>query len=149
MIWFGFTAIIFLVIGFFILYKVPVCGTNKKLPSSLPKTSIIIPARNEESNLPGLLSSLKSQAFLPDEVIVVDDNSEDDTVRVASEYKAHVITSSSLPEGWLGKPWSCHQGAQEARGDVFIFLDADTFLEANGPFESFRWKALRWAIPII
>jgi 4,4'-diaponeurosporenoate glycosyltransferase len=111
---------------------VPVCGTNKKLPSSLPKTSIIIPARNEESNLPGLLSSLKSQTFLPDEVIVVDDNSEDDTARVASEYKAHVITSSSLPEGWLGKPWSCHQGAQEARGDVFIFLDADTFLEANG-----------------
>lgn len=132
MIWFGFTAILFIGIGFFILYKVPVCVSDKKLPTSLPKTSIIIPARNEELNLPKLLISLKDQTLLPDEVIVVDDNSEDATARVAGEYKVQVITSSSLPEGWLGKPWGCHQGAQKAKGDIFIFLDADTFLETNG-----------------
>ena len=132
MIWFGFTAILLLGVGFFILYRVPVCGTNKKLPSSLPKTSIIIPARNEQLNLPSLLGSIKTQTLVPDEVIVVDDSSEDATARIAKEYKARVITSSSLPEGWLGKSWSCHQGAQEAQGDVFVFLDADTFLEESG-----------------
>lgn len=132
MIWFGFTALILFGIGFFILYRVPVCGTEEKLPSSLPKISIIIPARNEEFNLPKLLNSLKIQTFLPDEVIVVDDGSEDATARIAGEYGVRVIISSALPEEWLGKPWSCHQGAQEARGDVFIFLDADTFLEKKG-----------------
>ncbi|MBN1849320.1 MAG: glycosyltransferase [Deltaproteobacteria bacterium] len=132
MIWFGFTALVFFIIGFFILYRVPVCDSNKKPPRSLLKISIIIPARNEEHNLPKLLSSLKNQTLLPDEVIVVDDNSEDATARVAGEYQVRVITSSALPEGWLGKPWSCHQGAQKATGNVFIFLDADTFLETSG-----------------
>jgi len=132
MIWFGFSAILLLGVGFFILYRVPVCGTNKKLPTSLSKTSIIIPARNEQYNLPNLLGSLKTQTLVPDEVIVVDDGSEDATASIALEYEAHVITSSSLPEGWLGKSWSCHQGAREALGDVFVFLDADTFLEESG-----------------
>jgi chlorobactene glucosyltransferase len=30
-----------------------------------------------------------------------------------------------LPDGWLGKNWACHQLAQEARGDILIFTDAD------------------------
>jgi 4,4'-diaponeurosporenoate glycosyltransferase len=132
MIWLGFSAILFLGVGFLILYRVPVCGTNNSLHTSLPKTSIIIPARNEQYNLPNLLGSLKTQTLVPDEIIVVDDGSEDSTARIALEYKARVITSSSLPKGWLGKPWSCYQGAQEAQGDIFVFLDADTFLEESG-----------------
>jgi 4,4'-diaponeurosporenoate glycosyltransferase len=132
MIWFGFTAVLFLGVGFLILYRVPVCGNNKKLPTSLPETSIIIPARNEQYNLPKLLGSLKRQTLVPNEIIVVDDGSEDATARIALEYGSHVITSSSLPEGWLGKPWSCYQGAREAQGDIFVFLDADTFFEESG-----------------
>lgn len=132
MIWFGFAALIFLVIGLLILYRLPVCAEKEKLPPSIPGISIIIPARNEERNLPRLLGSLKSQTLLPDEIIVVDDNSEDATARVAEGYGAQVLTSSGLPKGWLGKPWSCYQGARKTKGDIFIFLDADTFLEPDG-----------------
>jgi 4,4'-diaponeurosporenoate glycosyltransferase len=132
MIWFGLIALIFLFIGFLILYRLPVCSVTGEFPPSIPGISLIIPARDEEKNLPKLLGSLKTQSLLPDEIIVVDDHSKDATARVAEEYGARVITSSSLPKGWLGKPWSCYQGAQAAGGDIFIFLDADTFLEPEG-----------------
>jgi len=42
------------------------------------------------------------------------------------------MRSKDLPEGWTGKPWACWQGAQKATGDIFLFLDADTFLEPEG-----------------
>jgi 4,4'-diaponeurosporenoate glycosyltransferase len=132
MIWFGLTALIFLFIGFLILYRLPVCSAKEEFSPSIPEISLIIPARNEERNLPRLLGSIKTQTIMPDEIIVVDDNSEDATARIAEEYGAKVITSSGLPKGWLGKPWSCYQGSRKANGDIFIFLDADTFLESDG-----------------
>lgn len=132
MIWFSLTSLIFMVIGFLILYRITICKNYEYPSSSIPSISIIIPARNEEYNLPTLLSSLKVQTLTPDEVIVVDDNSEDNTAAIAKKHNARLISSSSLPKGWYGKPWSCYSGAQEARGDIFIFLDADTFLEPDG-----------------
>lgn len=132
MLWFSFTSIIFLLTGFFILYRVPSCKKDKDLSSSIPDISIIIPARNEEHNLPKLLNSLKTQTLPIHEIIVIDDDSEDRTALIAEEYGARIISSAFLPEGWHGKPWSCYQGAREARGDIFIFLDADTFLETDG-----------------
>ena len=124
--------IVSLFIGIYLFYGFPVLCVKNKTTFSIPKISIIIPARNEESNLPKLLSSFKNQSILPYEVIVVDDNSEDGTKRVAAEFHTQVISSSVLPEGWLGKPWVCFQGALTAKGDLFIFLDADTFLEPDG-----------------
>ncbi len=94
--------------------------------------SIIIPARNEEDNLSLLLPSLSSQEFLPFEVLVVDDDSSDTTAEVAAKFGATVIAGKSLPEGWFGKPWACQQGADAARGDWFLFLDADLTLEHEG-----------------
>ncbi|MCX7949375.1 MAG: glycosyltransferase [Treponemataceae bacterium] len=48
------------------------------IPSlSIAPFSVIIPARNEERRLPGLLQSLKEQTLQPREIIVVDDGSTD------------------------------------------------------------------------
>lgn len=112
------------------------CARLRKVPRLEPgapkpnvKISIIIPARNEESNLKALLGSVNAQEFSPHEVIVVNDQSEDGTVAVAEEHGAKVINGKSLPDGWLGKPWACAQGAMAAEGDWFLFLDADTWLE--------------------
>jgi len=94
--------------------------------------TIIIPARNEEHNLPVLLHSINAQSVKPAEVIVVDDDSTDRTAAIARELGATVIASHPLPEGWRGKTWACHQGAQTATSNLLLFLDADTWLEPDG-----------------
>lgn len=90
--------------------------------------SIIIPARNEEHNLPLLLKSLQQQTRKPDEIIVVDDHSVDRTRQIAESYGVRVITSPELPKGWTGKNWALWNGYQQSTGDLLIFLDADVRL---------------------
>jgi 4,4'-diaponeurosporenoate glycosyltransferase len=94
--------------------------------------SILIPARNEAHNLPKLLESIRSQTFQPLEVIVIDDGSTDATAEIAASLGANVLPSKPLPEGWRGKPWACMQGSLQATGELLMFLDADTWLEADG-----------------
>jgi 4,4'-diaponeurosporenoate glycosyltransferase len=105
---------------------------GNKLNSVSYKISIIIPARNEERTLGQLLHSIEQQKLKPHEIIVMDDQSEDATAEIARRAGCIVMTSKDLPDGWTGKPWACWQGAQKATGDIFLFLDADTFLETDG-----------------
>lgn len=117
--------------GFLLLSRLRRCPVfvARALP---PAVSVIIPARNEEHNLPALLSSLAAQSAKPQQIIVVDDNSTDRTAEVARQFGATVIPSQPLPEGWRGKPWACHQGAQAATSDVLLFVDADAWFEPGG-----------------
>jgi 4,4'-diaponeurosporenoate glycosyltransferase len=118
---------------FLLLWKIPFPKEN--IPMGVSETgsvSIIIPARNEQRTLPTLLGSLEQQAGGIGEVIVVNDHSEDATAQIAAEYGAKVIEAAPLPAGWLGKPWACWQGARQAGGEIFLFLDADTCIEAGG-----------------
>jgi 4,4'-diaponeurosporenoate glycosyltransferase len=94
--------------------------------------SIIIPARNEEANIGGLLASIVSNNALPHEIIVVDDASTDRTAAIAREHGATVVSPPDLPADWKGKPWACHHGAAAASGDWLLFLDADVRLDPGG-----------------
>jgi 4,4'-diaponeurosporenoate glycosyltransferase len=119
--------------GWIVLGRVRPCGRGESDQSvRAGQLSIIIPARNEEQNLPTLLRSLAAQAIRPREIIVVDDASTDRTAEVAREFGARVVNSQPLPEGWRGKTWACHQGAQAATGDLLLFLDADTWFKPDG-----------------
>ena len=100
----------------------------------LPALSVIVPARNEAANLPDLLSSL-AQTKYPGtmEIIVVDDASQDGTAEIARHFPVRLVRNERLPDGWTGKTYACHRGAQEARGDWLLFVDADTRHDAQGP----------------
>ena len=118
-------------VGFLLLARLRRAGEARA--ADIPaRVSVVIPARNEEHNLPTLLRSLASQAVKPHEVMVVDDGSTDGTAAAARELGATVIASQPLPAGWRGKTWACHQGAQAASGDLLLFLDADTWFEPDG-----------------
>jgi chlorobactene glucosyltransferase len=76
------------------------------------------------------VKTLLKQTRPPDEIIVLDDNSEDGTAEAAlaaadGDSRLRVLAGAPLPEGWLGKNWACHQLAQAAQGDLLIFTDAD------------------------
>lgn len=114
--------------GFLLLLRLRGCVTKHAASAQHP--SLIIPARNEAHNLPRLLESLAAQSLPPGEVIVVDDGSTDDTAETARRRGATVIVSKPLPDGWRGKPWACHQGAESAGGDLLCFVDADTRFDA-------------------
>ena len=115
--------------GFLLVRRVPNCPVAKT--SSETTVSIIIPARNEAQNLPHLLKSIAS-ADNHVEVLVVDDDSTDDTAAVAMDLGAKVLRSAPKPSGWTGKCWACFQGAQCATGELLLFLDADTSFQPGG-----------------
>lgn len=94
--------------------------------------TIIIPARNEAENLNRLLPSLVSSPSPNGEVIVVDDDSDDDTKRVAESYGVKVVQNPPLPKDWMGKSWACYNGAKVASGQTLMFLDADTWFVEDG-----------------
>nr|WP_251548949.1 glycosyltransferase [Neobacillus muris] len=87
--------------------------------------SVIIPARNEEKNMPELLESLLKQSIKIDELIVVDDHSEDRTKTIAESYGVNVFTAPELPDGWTGKTWAVWNGYLQSHGETLVFLDAD------------------------
>ncbi|MEI6780526.1 MAG: glycosyltransferase [Verrucomicrobiota bacterium] len=117
--------------GFLLRDRLRPCAATK--PSDSPPTlSVIIPARNEAHNLPTLLRSLAAQPLNFHEIIVVDDGSTDHTAKLARQLGAKVIPSQPVPEGWRGKTWACHQGAQAATGELLLFVDADTWFEPGG-----------------
>ena len=93
------------------------------------KTSVVIPALNEERLLGGLLSDLAAQSRPPHEVFVVDAGSEDGTIVEARRFPFVEVLESTPPVA-VGR----NAGGMRTGGDVVLFIDADarlsgTFLE--------------------
>lgn len=98
-----------------------------------PLVSVLIPARDEERNLADCLASVLANGCARFEVLVLDDRSKDRTAAIAheaanSDRRVRVLAGLPLPAGWTGKAYACHQLAQEAAGDWWLFLDADARL---------------------
>lgn len=103
------------------------------LPDPPPKVSICIPARNESRNIEACVESLARQNYPDFEILVLDDQSEDDTAARAQTVASRcpnvpirVIAGEPLPDGWIGKSWACHQMSRAATGQYLLFTDADT-----------------------
>jgi glycosyltransferase involved in cell wall biosynthesis len=111
---------------------------NPKLPvstiSEKSLVSILIPARNEAQNIGNTLELIEKQDFENYEILVLNDNSTDETAQIVYDFtqsnpKIKLLNGKGLPKGWLGKNWACHQLAQEAKGDYFLFVDADVSIQ--------------------
>ncbi len=127
-----YTIIIGFLIGFILFLKLPKIERQlyKKAAKKI-SISVIIPARNEEANLPNILSDLQKQTFNIHEIICVDDNSEDSTFDIIKKFGVKSVRLNNLPKGWKGKTWACQNGAKKASGDILLFLDADVRLSEN------------------
>jgi len=88
------------------------------------KISIIIPTFNEEKTIHETLKNLLA-FHRPDEVIVVDGGSTDQTVSLASEWTTVIQTSK-------GRAHQMNIGVGQAKGDILLFLHADTILPSGG-----------------
>lgn len=109
-----------------------------------PDISLLVPARDEGQRLPVALAGLLAQDV--SEIIVLDDQSGDDTAAVVSraakdDPRVRLLRGTPLPRGWTGKNWACQQLAAAARGDVLLFCDADVLL-APGAVDA-CWAQMR------
>jgi glycosyltransferase involved in cell wall biosynthesis len=87
--------------------------------------SVILPAKNEEAALPGVLERLRvvldSRPADTYEVVVVDDGSEDGTAEAAAKAGARVVRHP-YP---MGNGAAVKAGVRAARGEVYVLMDAD------------------------
>ncbi|WP_245395062.1 glycosyltransferase [methane-oxidizing endosymbiont of Gigantopelta aegis] len=97
----------------------------------LHDVTVLIPARNEAEVIAGTLQSLKQQGRGL-QVVLVDDDSNDETVNIARTTGLEnltIIESKSLPPGWTGKLWAQEQGLKVVKTPLLLLLDADIALK--------------------
>ena len=96
--------------------------------------SVVVPLRNEASNVAELIDSLRAQKNLVHvEYLLLDDNSEDQTLALLHHHTSglsnfHILTGSTLPQGWIGKTWALQQLFERASGEIIVSVDADVRL---------------------
>lgn len=87
----------------------------------MTKISVVIPAYNEEKFIHQTLESINNQSRKPDEFLIIDNNSKDNTAKIAKKYGAKVIL-----EKRQGQKFALQTGFALAQGDIICSTDADT-----------------------
>jgi len=98
-----------------------------------PRVSVLIPARNEQHNIRTAVASALANKGVDVEVLVLDDQSEDDTAAIVRalarrDPRVTLLRGSPLPPGANGKQHACHQLARHAIHPHLVFMDADVRL---------------------
>jgi GT2 family glycosyltransferase len=106
---------------------------------SAPSITVIIPVHNGGENLRLCLQALSASIRSADEVIVVDDGSTDQSANIASSFHTQVVSLTGAPHG---PAVARNRGAEIARGNLLIFLDADVLAHPDtlGLFEKYFWE---------
>ncbi|MDV6340518.1 glycosyltransferase [Nitrosomonas sp. Is24] len=86
--------------------------------------TVLIPARNEGPYIGHTLNGVRAQGINV-RIIVIDDQSSDDTAEQARRSGARVLSGTAPPAGWSGKLWALEQGLREVKTPYTLLLDAD------------------------
>jgi chlorobactene glucosyltransferase len=124
-------------------YQSKIERSKNQIDIQLPFVSVIVPARNEQDNIERCVLSLLNQDYPNLEVIVVDDNSTDNTLKIIQEIKGRIrgsggdkplptdklkiMSLTEKPDKWTGKTWASEQGYLRSVGKILLFTDADTY----------------------
>lgn len=96
--------------------------------NSQQKLAVVIPAYNASMTLEDCLSGIAGSKRKPDEIILYNDGSTDDTVEIANRYGVKVITNDGAPKGPAAGRNIC---AQNTSADLLVFIDADVQVHEN------------------
>ncbi len=110
--------------------------------TNLPLVSVVIPAFNEERRLPQTLARVHeylAQQSYPAEILVVDDGSTDNTVRVVEAFAREHPMVRLIKNNHRGKGYTVRTGMLAAHGHIVLFSDADL----STPIEDLE-KLLPW-----
>jgi chlorobactene glucosyltransferase len=126
----------FLFIVVYNYFTAPRLTDLTNFPNFDQRLSICIPVRNEERNIRECLFSILDQSYKNFEALILNDQSHDDTAEIVKEIalsdsRVKLIEGETLPDGWLGKNWACHQLAGHASGRLLLFVDADVRFDQN------------------
>ena len=105
----------------------------------LPKTTIIIPAYNEEKSIGRTIESITASDYPKGklEILVVDDGSKDKTLEIARTYQSNIVKIYTKPNG--GKGTALNLAIKKAKGDIIFTMDADTFVAPHSVKEMVRY----------
>ena len=97
-----------------------------------PEVTIIVSARNEENNLPNLISALVQQTYSYKllKLIIVNDRSIDSTANLLASFENKienltVLTIQKTPKGWAPKKWALNTAINTATTEIILQTDAD------------------------
>jgi glycosyltransferase involved in cell wall biosynthesis len=99
-----------------------------------PDFSILLPLRNEASNIEDLFANLRQVKGVR-EIIALDDNSTDKTREILERERfesVKILDGSPLPQGWLGKIYALDQLYRSGSGKYLVFIDGDVRLHPEG-----------------
>ena len=111
----------------FLAYK------KKKRPmytdDELPMVSVIIPAYNEEKTIAKTIKSVSESNYPKFEIIIIDDGSKDNTLKIAKKFEGKNIAVFHKENG--GKGTALNFGIKKAKGEIIFTMDADTRVDSK------------------
>jgi glycosyltransferase involved in cell wall biosynthesis len=117
-------------------------GPDKTVPTPKEdwrkaKVAVVIPALNEQKNITQCLASLADQTLRPDSITLIDDGSQDSTIKYAREFcDANPMDINIIKRKKpIGKTPTLKRQSRESDADVEFILDGDTILESPNYIE--------------
>jgi poly-beta-1,6 N-acetyl-D-glucosamine synthase len=117
-------------------------GAHGPAPLGVP-VSVIVPAYNEAVGVEQTLRSLAASDYPDVEIVVVDDGSTDDTVRIVQSLQSDIPRLRLVQQANAGKAHALNAGLAATTSELVVLLDGDTLFEPD----TIRWLVAPLADP--